>query len=555
MSTRRAKNVDYDDDDYWEAGGGGGGGDWGCDDWDYDESWSRPQPKAKAAAKAKAPAAKAAGKAAAKASQPKAGYPDAGAPKAATAAAKPKPKATSTSSSAAPPKVEAKEEEVPEESALPEAVDDGRPGLSLVVVGHVDAGKSTLMGHLLCLVGEVSTKTFHKYEKESKQLGKASFAYAWVLDEGDDERQRGVTVDVCVKHFATKSRRFTILDAPGHRDFVPNMLQGAVQADVALLVADVSHFDSGFERGGQTKEHLQLVRALGISHVLVAINKLDTCGWSQTTFEEIKGRLHGFITGSEVGYKDTQVSYVPLSGWTGENMLERKDEALSWWKGPTLIEAMDQLPVPARPSKDLPLRIPVSDLYKSGANVHVSGRVEAGSVSSGQKVIVLPSGEQTTVKSLQSRAQLVRRGNPGDYMDGVVLPVEPQFVTMGGIISDLQRPPTVTDSFQAQILVFDVDIPMMRGQQLMCYLYTETLTATLSRLEKLLVKGQPQDKRPKCLQKGNVAIVNLRVDHKVCVDPKPKDGSPATSLARLVLRDRGQTVAAGMVVDVLPATS
>lgn len=439
-------------------------------------------------------------------------------------------------------------EEVP--AALP-AVDeptDSRPNISLVVIGHVDAGKSTLMGHLLCLVGNVSSKQLHKFEKESKQIGKASFAFAWVLDEGEDERERGVTIDVCVKHFETTSRRFTILDAPGHRDFVPNMLQGAVQADVALVVVDVSHFEAGFDRGGQTKEHLQLARSLGISQLVVAVNKLDTCGWDQNVYEGIKQRLHAFIVGPDCGFKEGGVKYIPLSGFSGENMLEKKEEALSWWTGPTLIQALDQLEPPPRQPADAPLRLCISDLYRSGANSVISGKVESGSISIGQKVLLLPSGEQTVVKGLLCRGDVVRSGRPGDYLDSVSVPVELQFAGIGGVICDPKRPIPCVDTFQAQILVFDVDIPIMRGQQVMCYLHTETVTATIRRLEKLLIKGKPQDKRPKCLQKGNVAVVSLQVSRKVCVEPKASGA--VTSLSRLVLRDRGFTIAAGVVISV-----
>eukprot|EP00933_Yihiella_yeosuensis_P071651 TRINITY_DN79885_c0_g1_i1.p1 TRINITY_DN79885_c0_g1~~TRINITY_DN79885_c0_g1_i1.p1 ORF type:complete len:540 (-),score=140.58 TRINITY_DN79885_c0_g1_i1:44-1663(-) len=538
MGTRRVRTVAADDwDDGW------GDSSWGASSWDsggWDEGYVKPKAAAKSTAKAAPKSipgmAKAApkGKAAAK--------EKAAAKSTAKASAAEKPKDFN------PPAREEKEDETPV-VIPPEAPADERPNISLVVVGHVDAGKSTLMGHLLCLVGLVSSKQLHKFEKDSKQIGKASFAFAWVLDEGEDERERGVTIDVCVKHFETKSRRFTILDAPGHRDFVPNMLQGAVQADVAILVADSSHFEAGFDRGGQTKEHLQLIRALGISNVVVAVNKLDTQKWSEKVFEDLKRRLHDYITGPEVGYKDEQVSYVPLSGFTGENMLERKEAALSWWKGPTLIEALDQLPSPTRPPANGPLRICLSDVYKSGSNTLLAGKVESGTVTTGQKVVLLPSGEQTTVKSLLFRETPTRSARCGDYLDSVLVPVEPQFAQIGGVVCDIKNPVPVSDTLQVQVVIFDTEIPLMRGAQLMCYLHTETLTATLVRLEKLLVKGVPEEKRPKCLVKGNNAIVWIQVSQKVCVEPKPKTG-PATSLSRLVLRDRGKTVGAGVVLAV-----
>ncbi|CAJ1420794.1 unnamed protein product, partial [Effrenium voratum] len=386
------------------------------------------------------------------------------------------------------------------------------------------------------------SKQLHKFEKESKELGKASFFYAWVLDEGDDERSRGVTIDVCVKHFRTKSRQFTILDAPGHRDFVPNMVHGAVQADVAILVVDVSHFEAGFDRGGQTKEHLQLIRALGIANVVVAVNKLDTCAWDQKVFEETKRRVQDYMLGPEVGYKESSVQFVPLSGFSGENMLERKDAKLSWWTGGTLLEALDQLPAPPRPPSTSPLRLCVSDVYRSGANTCVSGKVLAGTLNVGQKVLLQPSNEQTTVKGLMLRDAPTRSARAGDHLDTVTLPVEPQFASVGGVLSDPRSAVPLSDTLQVQILVFETEVPLMRGAQLMCYLHTETLTATLVRLEKLIVKGEPQERRPKCLVKGNNAIVWLQLNEKVCVEPKPKPPGVATPLSRFVLRDRGRTV-------------
>lgn len=619
MSTRRNRQVDYDDDWYDDDDWGGGGG--------YpSKQTSKPKPKAKADAKAK-------GKAVTKPAASKAS-----AAPATSAAATPKPaskpaavdelaralgfavpvqrveealasgvkaedafirllaeeldagrwqhesKPTSKAQTVQKPeeapgesqtaeahaaqgknveKPEAAVEEMPappqaeedtnagEVSAVVMEPDDPRPCISLVVCGHVDAGKSTLMGHLLCLVGNVSSKEMHKFDKESRALGKASFKFAWVLDEGEDERARGVTIDVCVKHFATESRRFTILDAPGHRDFVPNMLQGAVQADAAIIVVDTTHFEAGFDRGGQTKEHLQLLRSLGISQLLVAVNKLDKHDWKQEVYEDIKSKVHGFVVGPECGFKAANVRYVPLSGFEGENMLERRAEGLKWWDGPTLVQALDALPPPDRPSSAGPLRLCISDLYKSGANTTVSGKIESGAITAGQRVMLMPSGELTSVKSLQTRGGPARSGHAGDYMDSVVLPVELQFASLGGVVCDPKKPVPISDAFQAQLLVFDLDIPLMRGTQLMCYVHTETLTATLTKLESLIVKGKPSDKRPKCLQKGNVAVVQLRVSRKVCIEPKPAGNAPVTALSRLVLRDRGRTVAAGVVLRVM----
>ncbi|CAK8986398.1 unnamed protein product [Durusdinium trenchii] len=523
--TRRVRNVDVDDwDDGWgdDSWGGGWGGGW-------DEGYAKPKPKPK----------------------PKANVIPGMAPAKAKSSAKSAPKAKPDAKPKAEAKAEAKavKETLEAEVELPpEAPQDDRPTISLVVVGHVDAGKSTLMGHLLCLVGQVSSKQLHKFEKESKEMGKASFFYAWVLDEGDDERSRGVTIDVCVKHFSTKSRQFTILDAPGHRDFVPNMVRGAVQADVAILVVDVSHFEAGFDRGGQTKEHLQLIRALGISNVVVAVNKLDTCNWDQKVFEETKRRVNDYMVGPEVGFKQSSVNFVPLSGFSGENMLERKEPKLSWWTGPTLVEALDQLPPPPRPSSTAPLRLCVSDVYRSGANTCLSGKVVSGTISVGQKVVLQPSNEQTVVKSLQMRDAPARSARAGDHLDSVLVPVEPQFASIGGVISDRSTVP-VSDTLQVQILVFETEVPLMRGAQLMCYLHTETLTATLVRLEKLIVKGETQDRRPKCLVKGNNAIVWLQLNEKVCVEPKSQS-SAMTPLSRFVLRDRGRTVGAGVVLAV-----
>ncbi|KAJ3091066.1 HBS1-like protein, partial [Quaeritorhiza haematococci] len=277
-----------------------------------------------------------------------------------------------------------------------------KESLNLVVVGHVDAGKSTLMGHVLYLLGEVSDRTMKRYERDSEKMKKSSFAFAWVLDETEEERSRGITMDVAITKFQTEHRRFTLLDAPGHRDFIPNMISGAAQADVAILVVDstTGEFEAGFESGGQTREHALLIRSLGVAQLVVAVNKLDVMNWSQARYQEIVNKLTAFLT--QAGFRKSKVTFIPTSGYTGENLLKRENEELKkWYSGPTLVEQIDRFEVPQRPI-DKPFRLSVVDFFKgsissaggggSGA-VSMSGRIESGHVQIGDQVAVMPINE------------------------------------------------------------------------------------------------------------------------------------------------------------------
>ncbi|KAJ3036495.1 HBS1-like protein, partial [Rhizophlyctis rosea] len=243
----------------------------------------------------------------------------------------------------------------------------GKVGLGVVVVGHVDAGKSTLVGQLLYRLGKVDERQMKKFEREAEKIGKGSFAYAWVMDETDEERNRGVTIDVGVRWFETPHRKFTVLDAPGHRDFVPRVVGGASQADVAILVIDSTpgEFETGFQNGGQTREHAVLIRSLGVSQVVVAVNKLDLCGWSEGRFQGIVEKLGGFLM--QAGFKKDKVTFVPTSGFTGENLLKRQsDELKRWYSGKTLVEVLDAFEAPQRPVEK-PFRLSVTDLFKGSS--------------------------------------------------------------------------------------------------------------------------------------------------------------------------------------------
>ncbi|ETE67763.1 HBS1-like protein, partial [Ophiophagus hannah] len=271
----------------------------------------------------------------------------------------------------------------------------GKHLLNLVVIGHVDAGKSTLMGHLLYLLGNVNKRTMHKYEQESKKAGKASFAYAWVLDETGEERERGVTMDVGMTKFETKTKIITLMDAPGHKDFIPNMITGAAQADVAVLVVDASRgeFEAGFETGGQTREHGLLVRSLGVTQLAVAVNKMDQVNWQQERFQEIVNKLGQFL--KQAGFKESDVAYIPTSGLGGENLVTKSQtsELAKWYTGKCLLEQIDQ-----------------------GSGFCVTGKIEAGYVQVGERLLVMPPNETCTVKGIALHEQPVDWAAAGDHI-------------------------------------------------------------------------------------------------------------------------------------------
>jgi elongation factor 1 alpha-like protein len=278
------------------------------------------------------------------------------------------------------------------------------------------------MGHLLYLQGEVTERTIRRHERDAQKIGKSSFAFAWVLDETDEERSRGVTMDVGITKFETMHRRFTLLDAPGHRDFIPNMISGTAQADVAILVVDATtgEFESGFDANGQTKEHALLARSLGVQQLVVAINKLDAVQWSEARFLEIIQKLEQFLI-KDASFKKSNLKFIPCSGFTGENLVKRSKagdlcngsavsdaplgeavaqvlENFAWYKGPTLIETIDQLDAPTR-AVEKPFRMSVMDVFKGTGGIAVAGRLEAGHIQVGEAIMVMPGSEMAVVKS------------------------------------------------------------------------------------------------------------------------------------------------------------
>ena len=343
---------------------------------------------------------------------------------------------------------------------------NGKEFLNLIVIGHVDSGKSTLMGHLLFQLGQVSQKIMHKYEQESRKVGKQSFMYAWVLDETDEERERGITMDVGQNRFETENRVVTLLDAPGHKDFIPNMIGGAYQADVAILVvnATTGEFEAGFEAGGQTREHALLVRSLGVSQLCVAINKLDTVEWDKNRFSAIRDKLKIFLT-KQAGFKESDISFIPCSGLTGENLSKAptEDKLKDWYTGLSLAGAVDVLKAPVR-AMEKPFRLAISDVFRAptGSGFSVAGRVEAGVVMKDDKVLICPLNEVGTVKSVDCGT-----GFAGDHVTLTLAGPDQANVTGGMVVCDPSSPVPVTSRFLARIVIFNIETPITKGKHLL----------------------------------------------------------------------------------------
>ncbi|KAJ3066280.1 HBS1-like protein [Podochytrium sp. JEL0797] len=430
-----------------------------------------------------------------------------------------------------------------------------KSSINLVIVGHVDAGKSTLMGHLLYLLGEVNERTMKKYERDAEKMKKGSFSFAWVLDETDEERSRGVTIDVGMSFFETPHHKFTILDAPGHRDFIPNMISGASQADVALLVvaSNVGEFEAGFELGGQTREHSLLVRSLGVSQLVVAINKLDMMDWAEYRFLEIKEKMLAFLTG--VGFKKDKLFFIPCSGFTGENMVARKSDVLSaWYSGPTLQESLDALHPPPR-ALEKPFRLPIVDFFKGGltagvgGGLSISGRIESGTLQIGETVTLMPLAQHGTIRSIERNNTSLPWAVAGDNIVATLHGLDVQQLSVGNVLCGTQELVPIADVVECKIVTFDIGIPLTLGVPVVVHHQSASTPGIVSKLVAILDKstGEVSKKNPRALPKNVTAIVHLKMDRPICVE-LAKD---SRELGRLMIRSGSTVVAAGIVTEIM----
>ncbi|MCZ6616416.1 MAG: translation elongation factor EF-1 subunit alpha [Thaumarchaeota archaeon] len=425
-----------------------------------------------------------------------------------------------------------------------------KPHMNLVVCGHVDHGKSTLMGHFLVEQGAVDDRTIEEYAKESEKTGSGdSFKFAWVMDSLKDERERGVTIDLAFQRFETPKFVYTLIDAPGHRDFVKNMITGASEADASVLVvsAKKGESDVGMASGGQTREHAFLLFTLGVGQLVVAINKMDdnTVKYSEERYEEVRAEAERLV--KTVGFPIDKVQFVPTSGWIGDNLV-KKSENMSWYKGPTLIEALDKLIEPSKPL-DKPLRIPIQDVYTiTGVGTVPVGRVETGVMKVGSTVVIAPGGATAEVKSIETHHTAIQSAQAGDNIGFNLRGISKDDISRGDVLGSPNGPPTVAKEFIARIIVVNHPTAIAPGYTPVLHAHTAQAAGTIIELISKIDPrtGQPIEDKPKAIKTGDSAVVRIKPLKPFCIE----EFKEYPELGRFAMRDMGMTVAAGIVSEV-----
>ena len=415
-----------------------------------------------------------------------------------------------------------------------------KPHLNLAVIGHIDHGKSTFVGRLMYDAGAVAPHIIEKFREEAKQKGKESFAFAWVMDSLKEERERGITIDIAHKRFDTDKFYFTVVDCPGHRDFVKNMITGASQADAAVLV--VAAPDGVM---AQTKEHIFLARTLGINQLIVAINKMDAVEYSETKYKEVVEQVSGIL--KMIGFKPADIPFVPTSAFYGDNVVKLSDKT-PWYKGMSMMQALDNLKLPEKPST-LPLRIPVEDAYTiSGIGTVPVGRVETGTMKKGDKVVFMPGGATGEVKSIEMHHEEIPQAVPGDNIGWNVRGIGKTDVRRGDVCGHVDNPPKVADEFVGQIVVLQHPSAITAGYTPVFHAHTSQIACQLIALNRKLdpKTGQTKEENPAFIKAGDAAIVTIKPTKPMVIEPVKE----IPQLGRFAIRDMGMTIAAGMCMSV-----
>jgi len=416
-----------------------------------------------------------------------------------------------------------------------------KPHLNLVFIGHVDHGKSTLIGRTLYKTGEIPDHVIEECKKEAEKKGKRRFAYAWVMDQIEEERDRGLTLDVTHRRFNSNKYSFTIIDAPGHQDFVKNMITGSSQADAAVLVVAAPEGVMA-----QTREHTFLAKTLGVDQLVVAVNKMDATRpeFSKYRFNEVKEETSQLL--NSVGYQNSQFEIIPTSALKGVNITKRGK--MNWWRGKTLIQAINDFEVPQRNSQK-PLRVPIHDVHSiTGIGTVTVGRIETGVMEPGDRVTFMPANVSGEVISIEQHHEEIPKAEPGDNVGFNVRGVGKDDIRRGDVCGPADNPPSVAETFTARIIVLDHPSVVTEGYTPVFHAHTAQVACTFIELQKKLdaKTGEVKEENPDFLKNGEAAVVKVKPTRNFSIERVEE----FSELGRFAIRDMGQTVAAGQVIDI-----
>jgi elongation factor 1-alpha len=417
-----------------------------------------------------------------------------------------------------------------------------KPHMNMVVIGHVDHGKSTTLGRLLFEKGLVDASVIKKFE-EMGDKGK-TFKFAWVMDSLKEERERGLTIDLSHQKFETDKYYFTIIDAPGHRDFVKNMITGASQADAAILVVAA---DDGIMP--QTREHAALAFTLGVGQLVIAINKMDLVGFKKDVYDKLKSEIIELLKG--IGYRNPdKFVCVPISGFNGDNITKRSDK-MAWYTGPIFEESLNTFIVPDKPV-DKPLRLPVQDVYSiTGVGTVPVGRIETGVLKTGETIIFEPAGKTAEVKSIEMHHETILQAMPGDNIGFNIRGLSKADIRRGDVAGPTNNPPKVASEFTARIAVLQHPTAVAAGYTPVFHAHTAQVACTISEISQKLdpKTGQVIEEKPEFIKKGEMATIKVTPTKPMVIEK----ASDIPQLSRFAIRDMGMTIAAGVCVDLTPA--
>jgi peptide chain release factor subunit 3 len=444
------------------------------------------------------------------------------------------------------------EEEPKREQKVEEAEQDLRDHLNVVFIGHVDAGKSTIAGNILYLTGMIDPRILEKYEREAKDKSRSTWFIAYIMDTNEEERAKGKTVEVGRAYFETKEKRYTILDAPGHKNYVPNMIGGAAQADVGILVisARTGEFEAGFERGGQTREHAMLAKTIGIKQLVVVINKMDDRNWDKTVYDDIVTKISTFLK-KDCQFQQKDLFFLPISGFHGFNLVEpMSKEVCPWYDGKSLLQTLDAIPTPERCSS-APLRIPVIDRYKEMGMLNIIGKVEAGTITKGQNIYIMPNKIPLKVSQLCIDEKLVSKAAAGENIKVGILGGEDGDIAAGQIICSIEEPISMVSEFTAQVVITEL-LPtnplFTAGYEAVMHVHTcvreITILDLINEIDKKTKK--PSKKKPMFVKGGAIVTCRIQPAASFCAETFEK----LPQLGRFTLRDKGKTIAIGKILTI-----